>query len=98
VYDLGAGAGNVTRLLRERWPGARITGVDESEDMLVKARAAAPDIAWERADLDALDPREHEAFEARYDAVVDRAYPRRPDGRTLFPFRRMFIVASAGQP
>jgi trans-aconitate 2-methyltransferase len=29
VYDLGAGAGNVTRLLRARWPEARITGVDD---------------------------------------------------------------------
>ena len=26
VYDLGAGAGNVTRLLKERWPNARVTG------------------------------------------------------------------------
>src|SRR5215510_10964798 len=40
VYDLGAGAGNVTRLIAERWPRARITGVDESEAMLDKARAA----------------------------------------------------------
>src|SRR5262249_8474649 len=30
VYDLGAGAGNVTQLLRTRWPNARITGIDES--------------------------------------------------------------------
>ena len=51
VYDLGAGAGNVTRVIGERWPNARITGVDESEAMLDKARAAAPAIAWQRADL-----------------------------------------------
>jgi hypothetical protein len=30
VCDLGAGAGNVTRLLKARWPNARITGVDAS--------------------------------------------------------------------
>src|SRR5262245_10254065 len=51
VYDLGAGAGNVTRLLKARWPKARITGVDESQEMLAKAAAAAPAITWERADL-----------------------------------------------
>ena len=38
VYDLGAGAGNVTRLLRARWPEARITGVDDSAEMLAKRR------------------------------------------------------------
>jgi len=26
---------------------------------------------------------------------VAQAYPPRPDGRTLFPFRRLFIVARA---
>jgi hypothetical protein len=28
--------------------------------------------------------------------MVDAAYPRRPDGKTLFPFRRMFIIATKG--
>lgn len=51
VYDLGAGAGNVTRLLKARWPNARITGVDESHEMLVKAAAGDPEIVWQRADL-----------------------------------------------
>ncbi len=51
VYDLGAGTGNVTRLLRERWPGALVTGVDDSPEMLAKARAAEPSINWQLADL-----------------------------------------------
>ena len=58
IYDLGAGAGNVTRLLRQRWPDARITGVDDSQAMLERAAAAAPDIAWQRADLAAWSPPE----------------------------------------
>jgi trans-aconitate 2-methyltransferase len=221
VYDLGAGAGNVTRLLKERWPDARVTGVDSSGEMLARAAAAAPHIVWQRADLaawrperppdviysnaalhwleghdrlipalfsflapggvlavqmprnfgapshvaigeairrgpwrakleplfrpapvaepafyfdllarraaaldiweteylqvlegdnpvkewtkgtwlrpllDALDEREGSRFEASYAELVARAYPRRPDGRTLFPFRRLFIVAKA---
>jgi trans-aconitate 2-methyltransferase len=51
IVDLGAGAGNVTRLLRSRWPAARITGVDASAEMLATARAGDPSIDWERADL-----------------------------------------------
>ncbi len=221
VYDLGAGTGNVTRLLKARWPGARVTGVDASKEMLAKASAAAPEIAWHHADLatwrperpadviysnatlhwlvdhervfrelmaavapggvlavqmprnfsapshtsiseaalsgpwrsklepllrpapvndpafyygvlaplaaaldiweseylqvlegedsvkewtkgtwlkpllDALGEPERSAFEAAYAKLVARAYPRRADGRTLLPFRRLFIVAKA---
>src|SRR3989441_12264626 len=51
VYELGAGAGNVTQPLRTLWPNARITGIDESAEMLAKAAVAAPAITWERADL-----------------------------------------------
>ncbi|MCW5632743.1 MAG: methyltransferase domain-containing protein [Rubrivivax sp.] len=36
---------------------------------------------------------ERAAFEADYAARVRAAYPPRADGRTLFPFRRLFIVA-----
>jgi len=56
VYDLGAGAGNVTKLIRARWPEARITGVDSSEAMLAKAAAAVPDVAWQQADLASWQP------------------------------------------
>jgi trans-aconitate 2-methyltransferase len=56
VFDLGAGAGNVTKLLKARWPSARVTGVDASQEMLDKAAAAAPDISWERADLASWRP------------------------------------------
>jgi len=44
----------------------------------------------------ALDEPDRGRFEARYAELAARAYPRRPDGRTLFPFRRLFIVARAG--
>jgi trans-aconitate 2-methyltransferase len=43
VYDLGCGSGNTTRLLQQRWPNARITGVDSSPEMLAEARRAKPD-------------------------------------------------------
>lgn len=221
VYDLGCGAGNVTRLLAERWPQADITGVDDSASMLAKAATEQARVRWverglaewradgpadliysnaalhwlpdherlfpallaqlapggvlavqmprnfdapshtliadtvragpwrarlepllqpspvaapefyfgviaplaERVDiwqteylqvlegtdpvkewtkgtwlkqfLDALDPPERDAFEQDYAARLRVAYPMRADGRTLFPFRRLFIVASA---
>ena len=56
IYDLGCGAGNVTRLLAERWPGARVCGVDSSASMLEKAKTEAPAIEWVQADLAAWRP------------------------------------------
>jgi trans-aconitate 2-methyltransferase len=220
VYDLGCGAGNVTRFIADRWPEARIAGVDGSTEMLAKARADLPGIEWQEADLAtwrppqpadviysnaalhwienhaplflalfqglaaggvfavqiprnfgapshtsmgeaarrgpwrarlepllrpapvaepafyfdllspyatkldmweteylqvldgehavkeytkstwlapllaALDEPERSRFEAVYTEMVDAAYPRRPDGKTLFPFRRLFIIAT----
>ena len=220
VYDLGAGAGNVTRLIAARWPEARVVGVDSSGEMLAKAAAENPGIEWQQADLAtwrpqqppdviysnaalhwiedhapvftalfdslaaggifavqiprnfgapshtsmgeaarrgpwrarlepllrpapvaepafyfdllaphaarldmweteylqvldgehavkeytkstwlspllaALDEPERSQFEAAYTEMVDAAYPRRPDGKTLFPFRRLFIIAT----
>ena len=34
-------------------------------------------------------------FEKEYLKRIDKAFVRRPDGRVLFPFRRLFIVARA---
>jgi trans-aconitate 2-methyltransferase len=56
VYDLGCGAGNVTRLLRARWPRARIVGVDSSPEMLERARTALPEVEWVRRDLTSWTP------------------------------------------
>jgi trans-aconitate 2-methyltransferase len=43
--------------------------------------------------LDALAEPERTQFLAAYSARIAADYPREPDGRTLFPFRRIFIVA-----
>jgi trans-aconitate 2-methyltransferase len=56
IIDLGCGAGNVTRLLAERWPGSVVTGVDSSAEMLAEARARQPDLGWIEADLAAWSP------------------------------------------
>ncbi|MGQ4485745.1 trans-aconitate 2-methyltransferase [Streptomyces sp. SAS_281] len=44
IADLGCGAGNVTALLAGRWPHARITGYDNSPQMLERARAHATEL------------------------------------------------------
>jgi trans-aconitate 2-methyltransferase len=51
VVDLGCGPGNLTTLLRDRWPDADLRGLDSSPEMIEKARAADPTIAFEVADL-----------------------------------------------
>ena len=50
VVDLGCGPGNSTALLRERWPSARVIGVDDSPEMLARARRDSPGSEWVEAD------------------------------------------------
>ena len=47
--------------------------------------------------LAALTASQAEAFEADYRRRLRTAYPRRDDGTTLFPFRRLFLVADRRQ-
>lgn len=58
VADLGCGAGNLTPVLRRRWPHARIVGVDSSPDMLRRAEAERddPDVSYERATAEEWAP------------------------------------------
>ncbi len=72
VVDLGCGAGNVALHLRSRWPAARLIGVDNSPEMLAKARKAGDDaggkIEWVEADL--LDWRPDTAPDLIYSNAV----------------------------
>jgi trans-aconitate 2-methyltransferase len=51
VVDLGCGPGNLTALLAQRWPGARVRGIDSSPEMVATARAAVPGPVFEVGDL-----------------------------------------------
>jgi len=57
-----------------------------------------PVVEWTRGTalrpyLDALGEAERAAFLATYAARIAAAYPKQPDGRTLLPFRRIFVIA-----
>ena len=49
--DIGCGPGNSTAVLCERYPEARIVGVDSSPNMIEAARKRLPDIAFEVAEI-----------------------------------------------
>jgi trans-aconitate 2-methyltransferase len=58
-----------------------------------------PVLAWVsgtglRPILNALDDNDRTVFLDSYSRRVREAYPTRPDGKTLFPFRRLFIIAA----
>jgi trans-aconitate 2-methyltransferase len=58
VVDLGCGAGNVTGILKQRFPSANVIGVDASASMLEKARIAAPACRFELGDFASWRPSE----------------------------------------
>ena len=51
VYDLGCGAGELTRIIAERWPAATVYGLDNSQEMLQKAAAESGRVRWTEADI-----------------------------------------------
>ena len=51
IVDLGCGPGNSTLLLKARWPGAEIIGIDCSPSMIGKAREACPEASFLVADM-----------------------------------------------
>lgn len=51
ILDIGCGPGNSTRKLFDRFPDAKIFGIDSSENMLKKARQNYPDIEFEKCSV-----------------------------------------------
>jgi len=90
VVDLGCGTGNVTALLRARWPDAQMTGVDGSPAMLERARASDPRVDWQHADVATWTP------PAPVDVLFSNATLHwLDDHAALFP-RLLSTVAPAG--
>ena len=57
VVDLGCGPGNLTALLKERWPRADVAGVDSSPEM-VAAAAAVAGVGFSVGDVRTWEPAE----------------------------------------
>ncbi len=80
IADLGAGAGNVTKLLKERWPEAKVTAVEASAEMVAAGRTTAPDVEWLHQDLASWRP------SLNYDVIYSNAALHwLPDHAALFP-------------
>jgi trans-aconitate 2-methyltransferase len=58
VVDLGCGTGAVTRMMAERWPAARIEGLDASPEMLRQAAAEPGPVRWIEGSIEDWRPSE----------------------------------------
>jgi trans-aconitate 2-methyltransferase len=56
IIDFGCGPGNSTQVLVNRWPKARIIGLDNSPAMIAKARKDYPEQEWVLADAASYEP------------------------------------------
>jgi trans-aconitate 2-methyltransferase len=91
IADLGCGPGNLTHTLAERWPVAHVVGVDNSSEMLERAKPLAiPDrLEFVSADLTSWTPAKP------IDLIVSNAaFQWVPNHGTLFP--RLAGLLSAG--
>ncbi|MSQ27364.1 MAG: methyltransferase domain-containing protein [Dehalococcoidia bacterium] len=80
ICDLGCGTGQVTLLLGQRWPAARVIGVDNSPEMLTQARRNPGAAAWVEVDIERWVPSEAP------DIIYSNATLHWLDGhQTLFP-------------
>jgi trans-aconitate 2-methyltransferase len=80
VVDLGCGPGNSTALLRERWPDATLSGIDNSPEMLERARRDFPSSEWILGDAGS-----YQASEPVDLLFANAVFHWLPDHATLFP-------------
>ncbi|MDE0024019.1 MAG: methyltransferase domain-containing protein [Spirochaetaceae bacterium] len=89
IYDLGCGSGHFTRLLADRWPEATVVGMDNSPQMLAKARATPSRVHWEQGDLAHWQPAAPPSL-----LFSNAAIQWLPDHATLIP--RLWSLLPAG--
>jgi trans-aconitate 2-methyltransferase len=93
LYDLGCGAGNIARILAERFSESPVVGIDSSEEMLAKARSQTPDkrITFAKGDLAHFRPDMPPAI-----LYSNAAYQWLPGHIDMFP-GLMKLLPSGGQ-
>lgn len=67
IVDIGCGPGNSTQILVQRWPNAKIIGIDNSPAMIQKAKSDYPCQEWILADAGKDD------INGSYDIVFSNA-------------------------
>ena len=67
IIDIGCGPGNSTKILKDRFPNSHIVGVDNSAEMIDKAKNAYPWGEWILADAAEYQ------FTGKYDIIFSNA-------------------------
>jgi trans-aconitate 2-methyltransferase len=89
AIDLGCGPGNSTEVLAARFPGAEVSGLDSSPDMIEAARKRLPTLRFTLGGIDTWDPAE------RFDLIMANAVLQwLPHHKSLMP-QLMSKVAAA---
>jgi trans-aconitate 2-methyltransferase len=84
VIDLGCGPGNSTEVLAARFPGAAISGIDNSTDMIEAARRRLPQVRFDEQDIDTWAAQR--ADSGSYDVILANAVLQwLPDHAALLP-------------
>lgn len=82
ILDIGCGPGNSTAAVAARYPGARVLGVDSSENMVAAACAAHPEFEFRVCEA----PQGLDALGGGFDIVFSNACLQWiPEHRTLLP-------------
>ena len=90
VIDLGCGTGILAPLLMQRWPDAKLTGIDSSSEMLAKARADNPGAHFVQADVATWRP------EQAVDVIYSNAMLHWLDGHERLIAGLLAALAPAG--
>ncbi len=67
ILDVGCGPGNSTSVLTERYPKAKVTGIDSSKEMIEQAKKNYPGGNWICADAQTYD------YKSKYDIIYSNA-------------------------
>ncbi len=86
AVDVGCGPGNSTEVLAARFPEARVSGIDSSEDMIAAARERMPQAHFEVADVETWMTRGPDGERDRPDLILANAvFQWVPRHAQLFP-------------
>ncbi|KAA0139033.1 methyltransferase domain-containing protein [Gimesia chilikensis] len=86
IVDVGCGPGNSTVVLAQRFPGAELSGLDSSAEMLETAQETLPDVHWFQTDITTWEP--DEAYDLLFSNAVLQWVP---DHETIFPRLMSFL-------